>query len=105
MVGTGSPQVPFDAGDLCVQLVDEPERRLDVAPPRLGELQTIEQLAAAHAEEVGHRTGMAEGHEAGVDPVLERRAVLHEVQAEAGPLSIGAHRGTRQPDGRDEVAP
>ena len=102
---TGGAQALFDLGDLVAQLVDEPQGRLDVTSPGLFELEAIEQLAAADAEEVRDRTGVAEGHEAGVDPVLESRAVLDEMEAEAGPYTISAHGRVGQPDRRHEVAP
>jgi hypothetical protein len=39
-----------------------------------------------------------------VDPVLERRAVLDEVQPKAGELALGADLGVGQPDRRHRVA-
>jgi hypothetical protein len=39
-----------------------------------------------------------------VDPVLERRAVLDQVQAKAGELALFSHPRVGQPDRRDQVA-
>jgi len=48
---------------------------------------------------------MAEGHERGVDAVLERRPVAHEMEPEAGPLALRAHPGVGQPDLGHELPP
>ncbi len=40
----------------------------------------------------------------GMDAVLQRAAVLDQVQPEAGPLPLGTHRRVGQPDLRDQVA-
>src|SRR5829696_6063756 len=47
---------------------------------------------------------MAEREQGGVDPVLQRGAVAHQVQPPAGPFPLGAHRRGGQPDRRDQVA-
>jgi len=39
-----------------------------------------------------------------MDAVLQRAAVLDQVQPEAGPLPLGTHRRVGQPDLRDQVA-
>jgi len=46
---------------------------------------------------------VTEGDEGGVDPVLERAPVTHEVEPEAGPLALGADLRVGQPDGRHEL--
>jgi plasmid stabilization system protein ParE len=59
---------------------------------------------AADAEEVADGTGRTVREQGGVDAVLQARAVVDEVQAEAGTLALGPHRGVGHPDGRDELA-
>src|SRR5918994_4254473 len=61
--------------------------------------------ASLHPEQVRHRTRMAEGEQGGVNPVLQRRAVLDQVQPPPGPLAISTHRRRGQPDRRDEITP
>jgi hypothetical protein len=63
VVGAQVPQVLFA---LVVQVVDEGQGRGDIAEPRLGQRQTPKQLAAAGAEQVADRTGLAEGQQGGV---------------------------------------
>ena len=47
----------------------------------------LEQLAPSLAEEVRQGYRVAEGDERGVDAVLQRDAVTHQVEAEARPLT------------------
>jgi hypothetical protein len=48
---------------------------------------------------------VAEGDQGGVDPVLERGPVAHEVEPEPRPLALRPNRRIGQPDGGHEVAP
>jgi hypothetical protein len=50
-----------------------------------------EQLAAAHAEEVGDRARFAVGEQDGVHALLQAGAVADEVQAPTRTLAFGAH--------------
>jgi hypothetical protein len=45
--------------DLAVELVDQPQAGLDRALPQVRQVESGEQLAAAHAEQVGDRAGLA----------------------------------------------
>jgi hypothetical protein len=69
------------------------------ALPELGE-----QLAAAQAEEVGHRAGLAVREQDRVHALLQARAVAHQVQPPTGPLPLGAHARVGQPDRRHQIA-
>jgi hypothetical protein len=100
----GRAQRRLAAVDLGVEQVDEPQRGGHVTGPRLGQLEAGQQPPAGGAEQVRHRAGMAEGQQRGVDPVLQRGAVAHQVQPPAGPLPLGAHRRVRQPDRRYQIA-
>jgi len=73
--------------------------------PRQGSgTQTREQSAALGSEQVGDRAGLAEVDQRRVDPALERRLVLDQVQPEAGQLALLSHPGTGKPDRRHQVA-
>jgi hypothetical protein len=48
---------------------------------------------------------MTEGHQRGVDSVLQRGAMAHQVQPAAGLLPITAHPWGRQPDRRHQIPP
>jgi hypothetical protein len=101
MIRSLGPELLCYRVDLFAKLVDESKRRPDVAPPRLGELQTLEQLTSADTEEIRHRAGMAEGHQACVDPVLQGTAVFHQMKPKARPFPLGPYLRVTQPDGRD----
>jgi hypothetical protein len=55
-------------------------------------------------EQVGDRAGLAEVDQRRVDPALERRLVLDQVQPEAGQLALLSHARVGQPDRRHQVA-
>ena len=59
MVGADALELHGERGDLQLEIVDQPEADVDVAPPRVGDLEAVEQLAAGEAEEVGDRAGSA----------------------------------------------
>ena len=90
MVRTANLERSFKIGDLSAEIFDEPERHLDVRPPRFGELQAFEELSTPDAEQVRDRTGVAKGHQRGVDAVLEGGAMLDDMEPEAGQLPFGA---------------
>jgi hypothetical protein len=71
--------------------------------PRQGHAQTREQPAALDSEQVGDRAGLAEVDQRRVDPVLERRLVLDQVQPEAGELALLSHPRVGKPDRRHQV--
>ncbi len=50
------------------------------------------------SEQIGNRTWLAEVDQRRVDPVLERRLVLDQVQAKAGQLALLPHPRVGQPD-------
>ena len=106
MVGAQVAQLALARVDLahrarrpCARLVGE------VGRPGLGQRQASR---AARARDC--RTGrtpdrVAEGHQGGVDPVLERGPVADQVEPEAGPLALGADRWDRAARSRAPVAP
>jgi len=55
------------------------------------------------SEQVGDRTRLAEVDQDRVDPALERRLVLDQVQAKAGELALLSNPGVGQPDRRHQV--
>src|SRR5688500_4767193 len=57
MIGAAALALEGQPGDLQLELVDQLEARVDVAPPRVGDRQAVEQVAAGQAEQVGHRAG------------------------------------------------
>jgi hypothetical protein len=100
MIGPGAAQPALDLTDPPLEIVDQLEARLDVPAPRLGEVQLGEQPAAGDAEQVGHRDLMPERDQRGVDPVLEDRAVLDQMQpppASAPARRAAPARATRSP--------
>jgi hypothetical protein len=81
--------------DLLVEVIHQLQARVDGRAPRLRDLQTIKQLTAGDAEQVGDRARVLERDHRGVNAVLEHRAVLDQVQAEARKLALAAHRRVR----------
>ncbi len=104
MVGAQGPQLALAGGDLALLLVEQAQAGLERAPPGLGQLHPLEQRPAARAEQVGAGAGVAEGDQRLVDARLERRALLHQEEPEAGPLALGAHPRVGQPDRRHQLA-
>jgi hypothetical protein len=72
-------------GDPQLEVVDEPQADLDVASPRLGDLQAAQEFAAGVAEQVADRARPAEGDQRAVDAILRARAVTYQVQAKSAP--------------------
>jgi hypothetical protein len=58
MIGAHPLELDGQPGDLQLEVVDQAQARVDVASPRVGNLQAVEQLATGVTEEVG-RPGTA----------------------------------------------
>jgi hypothetical protein len=99
-----APKALVDVGDLALEVVDQHDRGGDVPPPRFWQLEPLEQLPPLDPEQVGDRARLAEVDQARVDPVLEHRAVLHQLQTKAGQLALLADPGIGEPDRRHQVA-
>jgi hypothetical protein len=84
---------------------DQLEARVDVAPPRVGDRHPVEQLAAGEPEQIADRARMTERHQRRVDPVLQRRAVTHQMEPVARQLTLAPDRRLGQPNRRHEIAP
>jgi hypothetical protein len=54
-------------------------------------------------EQVRHRTGLAEAHQAGVDAVLQHHPVADQVKTEPGSFPLAPDVGIGEPDGRHQV--
>src|SRR5207302_451585 len=98
-------QLELATVDLAVELVDQLEAPLQRQLPGLRQLQPLEQLPAAQAEEIRERTGDAVREQRRLDTVLERRPMPDEMEAEAGPLPLTAHGRVGQPDRRHQLPP
>jgi hypothetical protein len=94
-----------ELGDLHFEVVDQLQADVDVAPPWVGDLKAVEQLAAGETEEVGDRARVTEGDQRRVDAVLQRGAMAHRVQPEPGQLALTADARVGQPDRRHQIAP
>lgn len=105
MVGAGRSQFAIDFADLLVQRLDQEQARTEGAVPGLGHRQPLEENAALRTEEVPRRPTKPVRDQRLADPVLEHRAVLDQVEAEAGSLALTAHTRIGQPHLRHEVAP
>src|SRR6266516_4622130 len=104
MVGAESPQLELAVADLALELVDQTQTRLDRALPRLRQPEPDEQLATAHAEEIGDRAGLAVREQDRVHALLQARAVAYQVQPPTRTLALGAYEWVGQPDRRHQVA-
>ncbi|MGH2716629.1 MAG: hypothetical protein ACRDM7_22635 [Thermoleophilaceae bacterium] len=99
-----APKALVDVGDLALEVVDQHDRGGDVPPPRFRHLEPLEQLPPTDPEQVGDRARLAEVDQARVDPVLEHRAVLHQMQTKVRQLALLADPRVGQPDRRHQVA-
>jgi hypothetical protein len=88
VIGARGAQLAIDRVDLAVQIVDQPEAGVDGPAPRLRNVETVQQLAAGDAEQVGDRARVPEGDQGRVDAVLEHRAVLDQVHPKARQLAL-----------------
>ncbi len=87
VVCVAGAQTLLGDGDLALEVVDSSSGRR-VAQPGLGDIEAGKQFSALGPERVGDRAGAAEADQGRVDAVLERRAVLDQVQAKAGELAL-----------------
>jgi hypothetical protein len=104
MIGAGASQLAGDRRDLVLDLIDQVKAGANVSPPGVGELEAIERVAALDPEQIAHRAGHPEVDQGRVDAVLERRAMLDQVQAKAGQLTSAADPGVGEPDRRHRIA-
>src|SRR5438552_12437827 len=104
MVGAEPAQLALAVGDLALELVDQTQAGLDRALPRLRQPEPDEQLAAAHTEQIGDRTGLAVRQQDSVHALLEAGAVAHQVQTPTRTLALSAHHRVGQPDRRHRIA-
>ena len=105
MVSSLAPELRGELGDLHFEVVDELQADVDVAPPRVGDCEAVEQLAAGKTEQIRDRARVTEGDERRVDAVLQRRAMAHQVQPKARQLAFAADRRVGQPDRGHQIAP
>ena len=103
VIGARPTQLFRDLRDPALEIVDQHQARVDVRAPRLGDLELTEQSAAGDAEQVGHVPLVAEGDQRRVHPVLQRRAVLDQVQPPTGDLPLAAQLERGQPDRRHQI--
>jgi hypothetical protein len=52
VIGALALELDRQSGDLQLEIVDQLERDVDVAPPRIRDLEAIEQIAAGEPEQV-----------------------------------------------------
>jgi hypothetical protein len=52
VIGALAAQLDGQLGDLDFEVVDQPQADVDVAAPRVGDLQAVEQFAAGVAEQI-----------------------------------------------------
>jgi hypothetical protein len=105
MVGAEPTQLALAFADLAIELVDQPQARVDRALPGLRQSEPSEQLAAADAEEIGDGAGFAVREQDRVHALLQARAVADEVQAPARSLALSTHKRIGQPDRRHQIPP
>jgi hypothetical protein len=99
VIGAGSAPLLFDRVDLAGEVVDQIQTRVDGLAPRLRELEALQELASGDPEQVRDRARVPEAHQRRVDPVLEHRLVLDQMQPEARLLTL-----TADPDLRHQIA-
>ena len=64
-----------------------------------------EHLTTLKPEESRHRAGLSEGHQGGMDPVLQHHPVADQVETEPGPFPLAPDGRIGEPDRRHQVAP
>ena len=89
--------------DLDGQLVDEAQAGHEVGPPWLRDGQPSQELPTGDAEQIRDRHRMAEGHERGVDAVLERCAMADKWSRKRARSRSARTPGVGQPDLRHQV--
>jgi hypothetical protein len=70
MVGALALELDGELRDLQLEVVDQPQADVDVAPPRVGDLKAVEQLAAGVTEQIADRARVTKGDQRGVDAVF-----------------------------------
>ena len=103
MIGARATQLFRDLGDARLEIVDQHQAGVDVRAPRLGHVELLQEPAAGDAEQVGHMALVAEGDQRRVHPVLQRRAMLDQMQPPARDLPLAPQLERRQPDRRHQV--
>jgi hypothetical protein len=103
VIGAARAQAAVDLVDLPVEVVDHRQTRVDGSAPRLRDSETVEQLAAGDPEQIANRARMPEREQRRMNAVLEHRAMLDQMQPEAGLLALGAHPRVGQPDRRHQI--
>jgi hypothetical protein len=88
VIGALASQLDGQRRDLQLEVVDQLQAGVDGAPPRVGDREPVEQVAAGVPEQIRHRARMPEGHQRRVDTVLERRAMADQVQPVARQLGV-----------------
>jgi hypothetical protein len=88
MVSARATQLLRDLSDSRLEIVEQHQAGVDVRAPRLGHVELLEQFAAGDAEQVGHVALVTGGDQRRVHPVLQRRAVLDQMQTPAGDLPL-----------------
>jgi hypothetical protein len=89
VVLTEPAQLPLDRRDLVVEDADQFERRLDVRLPGLRQGRVCKPASPSRREQALDRARQPELDQGGVDPVLEPRPLLDELQPEARPPAAG----------------
>src|SRR5262245_42026741 len=83
MVGSQSASLALEGVDMTRELVEERHRRLEVDPPRYGDVARREHCPPAHPEQIADGTWDTVGEQRGVDAVLQPGALLDQVQPKA----------------------
>jgi hypothetical protein len=86
-----------------IEIVDQRHARLDMTAPRLRNIEPGQQPPAGEPEQVGHRDLVPERDQRRVDPVLQDRAVLDQMQPPPRDLALGSQLRGRQPDRRHQI--
>ena len=105
MIGAPFLELDRQPRDLKLEVVAQPEADVDVAPPRVRDLQAVEPLAVGQTEQIRHRARMPEGDQRRVDTVLQRRAMPDQVQTKTRERALATDARVGQPDRRHQIAP
>src|SRR2546422_1070526 len=103
MIRRQTAQLALDPLDLLLEHVDQVETRRHARAPGLRQLAPLQEAPPADAEEILDRRAQAVLEEDRMHAVLERGALVHEMNPEARPLPLPAHHRTREPDLRHEI--
>ena len=103
VIGARATELFRDLRDPRLEIIDQHQAGVDVRAPRLGHVELLEQSAAGDAEQVGHVALVAEGDQRRVHPVLQRRAVLDQMQPPPRDLPLAPQLERGQPDRRHQI--